>query len=142
MAESTDYKTLKKNMLLFGDRMDRIENGVGVGTPDINYCIAGVEGWIEQKSPIEPKRTATPLFGSNHKLTQDQKNWFMRQQKAGGKGWILISTDVRWILISGRYADNLNVFTTSELLELAAWTTTKPVRDKELWTALRRTLSR
>ena len=142
MAESTDYKTFKANVPQPGDRLDRIENVVVTGMPDINMCIGGTEVWIEQKSPKEPKRSSTPLFGSNHKVSQEQANWMLRQRKAGGKCYFLISTDKRWILVGGFLADQLNNMTVDELLEQASWSTTKPVRDKEAWKTLRETLRR
>lgn len=142
MAESTDYKTFKKNVPQPGDRLDRIENVVVTGMPDINMCIGGVEVWIEQKSPKEPVRRTTPLFGSNHKVSQEQANWMLRQRKAGGRCYFLISTDKRWILVGGFLADQLNTMTVDELLEQAVWSTTKPVRDKESWKHLRLALSR
>lgn len=142
MAESTDYKTFKKNVPQPGDRLDRIENVVVTGMPDINMCIGGVEVWIEQKSPKEPVRRTTPLFGSNHKVSQEQANWMLRQRKAGGRCYFLISTDKRWILVGGFLADQINSMTVDELMEQAAWATTKPVRDKEAWKALRETLRR
>ena len=79
MSESSDYKTFKANVPEPGDRLDRIENAVVTGMPDINMCIGGTEVWIEQKSPKEPVRSTTPLFGSNHKISQEQANWFLRQ---------------------------------------------------------------
>lgn len=142
MAESTDYKTFKANVPQPGDRLDRIENVVVTGMPDINMCIGGTEVWIEQKSPKEPKRSTTPLFGSNHRVSQEQANWMLRQRKAGGKCYFLIATDKRWILIGGFLADQLNNMTVDELLEQASWSTTKPVRDKEAWKTLRETLRR
>lgn len=142
MAESADYKTFKANVPESGDRLDRIENPMVVGIPDINMCIEGTEIWIEQKSPKEPKRSTTALFGSNHKVSQGQQNWFLRQQRAGGKCYFLIVTDKRWMLIPGFLADEINKMTIGELLEQCAWTTTKPVRDKAQWKYLRNTLKR
>lgn len=140
MAESNDYKTFKNNVPTLHDRVDRIENGVGVGNPDINYCFSGVEGWIELKSPTEPKRATTRLFGSNHKVSQDQANWCLRQRMAGGRAFVLIATDKRWMLISGMHADRINQLTVSELIELSEWNTTKPVKDKNKWKHLRHLL--
>lgn len=140
MAESTDYKTFKANVPQPGDRLDRVENVVVTGMPDINFCSGGKECWIEMKSPTEPKRSTTPLFGSNHKVSQDQANWMLRQFRAGGRAFFLIVTDKRWILISGAFADEINKMTVAELVESARWTTTKPVKDKEQWTLLRNAL--
>lgn len=141
MAESNDYKVLKANLPAGRDRLDRVENVVVNGMPDINFCTAGVECWIEQKSPKEPVRATTKLFGSNHKVSQDQMNWFMRQMKAEGNAYFLIVTDRRWMLIGGEHADKINNMTVQELLEISLWTTSKPVRDKESWNKLRQTLS-
>jgi hypothetical protein len=140
--ESTDYKNFRKNVVQPGDRCDRIENLMVVGMPDINLCIGATEVWIEQKSPTEPKRKATPLFGSNHKVSQDQANWMLRQRKAGGLCYFLISTDKRWILVGGFLADQLNKLTVDEIVDQAVWSTMKPVKDKEQWQTLRTTLQR
>ncbi len=137
MAESTDYKTFKKNVPNARDRLDRVENRVVSGMPDINFCGDDVECWIEQKSPKEPKRATTKLFGSNHKLSQDQKNWFKRQVDAGGLCYVMISTDKRWMLIGGEHADAVNELTVSQLMEISLWNTTKPVKDKAQWKQLR-----
>lgn len=137
MSESSDYKTFKDNCPDPLDRIDRIENMIGVGAPDVNFCIAGVDGWFELKSPTEPKRATTPLFGSNHKLTIDQRNWFLRQRNARGRAFILIATDKRWMLIEGKYADFINKLPVSGLLQISIWNTTRPVKEKKTWKQLR-----
>lgn len=139
-AESSNYKTLKKNWPCPYDRIDRIENAVVDGMPDINMEIDGHEIWIEQKSPTEPKRATTPLFGSNHKISQAQKNWFLRHYKAGGVAFFLLGTDKRWLLITGEHADTINEMTIPQLIEVSIWNTNKPIRDKEKWIQLRLTL--
>ena len=131
------YKLVKEVMLVKPG-----ENVVVTGMPDINFCSGGVECWIEQKSPTEPKRKTTPLFGSNHKVSQEQANWMLRQRKAGGKCYFLISTDKRWILVGGFLADQLNTMTVDEIVEQAVWSTMKPVKDKEQWQTLRQELQR
>ena len=138
--ESEDYKLFRKNIITPRDRCDRIENIMVVGMPDVNCCIDKVECWIELKSPIEPKRESTKLFGSNHKLSQDQKNWFLRQKNAGGVAFVLIATDKRWILISGHDADYVNEMTVNELIDISVWHSIKPIRGKEKWNKLRESL--
>ena len=118
MSEVKDYKKFRDKVILVWDRCDRIENIMVIGMPDVNCCIACRESWIEIKSPKEPKRATTKLFGSNHKLPQDQINWFMRQANAGGNGYILICSDNHWILMNGcKYADEINTMTVSQLIE-------------------------
>lgn len=140
MAESKDYQTFKHNALEPLDRIDRIENFLVIGMPDVNCCIEGAEAWVEFKSSVEPKRATTPLFGSNHKLSQEQKNWALRQRNAGGRCFILIATDKRWMLIDGIHADGLNEMTVAELTKTAAWVVVLPIKEKQ-WKLLRSTLA-
>lgn len=134
MSEKQEYQHLKKNMPQGHDRLDRIENIAGIGTPDINYCIEGVEGWIEMKSARERSRPNSKLL--KHKLIQGQMNWFLKQRNAKGRAYILIATDLRWILIDGRFADRINDFSVGQLLENADWWSRKPVPNFS-WNALR-----
>ena len=138
MSEKIDYQLLKKHMPCTLDRLERIENVVGSGTPDISYCIDGVNGWIEMKSPRhEPKNDSSRLLTKhNHPLSQEQKNWFLTQRNAGGRAFILICTDKRWMLINGRWADEINDMTVNELWKIASWSMTKPI-SKEYWKSLR-----
>ena len=140
MSESADYKRLKKNWCEPRDRIDRIENIVGTGMPDVNICASGIEFWVEQKSPKEPKRSTTILFGSNHKLSVEQKNWFLRQKNAKGRAFVLICSDKRWMLIDGKFADDINNLTVEELINIATWHEPEPIRGKEKWMNLRKAM--
>lgn len=140
MSEKNDYQTFLSNVRRGRDRIDRVENMTGDGMPDVNYCIEGVEGWIEFKSPKEPKRDSTPLFGSNHRVRQSQMNWHLRQRQAGGVSYILISTDRRWLLIDGKQADEINDLTTQQLTDIAVWKASRPITDSLHWHLLRENL--
>lgn len=129
--EKDDYKIFKNNVPDALDRVDRVENIVAVGMPDINFCAEGAECWIELKSPKEPARESTPLFGSNHKLSTYQANWFLSQKNADGNGYILIATDKRWVLIDGKKADFVNSATVFELIEMSSWAANKPISKQE-----------
>lgn len=139
MTERAAYSTLRKHLAQGHDRLDRVENVTMAGMPDINFCAEGRECWIEMKSPIEPKRSTTPLFGSAHKLTMDQRNWLTRQRMAGGRAFVLIATDKRWLLIDGREADFINDMSVNELVAAALWHATKPVWRNQ-WPQLRAAL--
>lgn len=141
MSERNDYQLLRRNVRKGHDRMSRIENVVGVGTPDVNFCSEGCECWIEMKSPIEPKRRGTRLFSGQHSLSQAQMNWFLAQRNAGGRGYILICTDKRWMLIDGEYADEVNLMTADKLMEISTWAACKPIQ-KVFWNLLRKALRR
>lgn len=132
MSEKIAYSHVRVAFVGKG-RVDRVENELTVGMFDTSYCLDGVEGWMELKSPKEPVRPTTALFGSNHKLSQEQKNWCLRQKQAGGRAFILISTDKRWLLIDGDYADRFNEYTVQDFIDRASWHQTKPIRDKILW---------
>lgn len=140
MSEKNDYNILRKNMPQHKDRLERIENVAGTGTPDINFCSCGVECWIEMKSSVEPKRLTSLLFASNPKLSQVQKNWFLQQRNAGGRCYILIATDKRWMLIAGKYADDINKLTVHQLYDIAIWKVMRPVLPSE-WKNLRSILN-
>ena len=123
MNEVSAYRWLRNEVAVarLGDRLDRLENLVGAGMPDVNGCFNGSEFWIEVKAPTEPKRASTPLFGSNHKLSQEQKNWIKRQQMANGRVHIFIATDQRKILIDGKHAEKINEMTLAEIIGLSMW---------------------
>ena len=80
--------------------------GTGRGIPDSNYCIDGVEGWIEFK------RTLHWTAG----LRPEQVGWMMRRTRHGGRCFIAIRrktvskgvpVDQLW-LYSGRDAQALH----------------------------------
>lgn len=127
MSEQLLYNLFRKYVITPNDRIDRIENVRVNGMPDTNLCIAGVESWIELKCPQEPVRRTTPLFGSNHRVSQDQKNWFLRQQKAGGRCYFLIMTDKRCMLLNGSIADIINEMRVNELTNSALWVRPRPL---------------
>lgn len=72
---------------------ERVENLVGVGTPDVSYTIAGVAGRIENKfSPRHPVYESTPVLGRKNGLRRSQVIWAYRQLRAGGIVFLLIGT--------------------------------------------------
>jgi len=134
MSERAHYHTLRQHLCQHPDRMDRVENGVMAGMPDINMCSHGVEVWIEMKSPREPRRSTTPLFGSNHPVSQDQLNWFLRHTRAGGRGYLLISTNAQWLLVPGACLEAINTLSLEAIVAIAVWRSRKPVHE---WAGLR-----
>jgi len=78
------------------------------GIPDCNYCMDGVEGWIEFKK----------MSGWRVPLRPDQIGWIMRRSRHGGRVFIAArrvsvagplkgsATDELWLL-RGRYAIEL-----------------------------------
>jgi len=76
-----------------------IENGVGIGTPDVAY--AG--GWLELKC-IEnwPKRELTPLRLPH--FTPQQKVWLVKHSQCGGEAYILLKVAQDWLLLGAKWS--------------------------------------
>lgn len=143
MSEVNCNTNLRQGIFRIGDRWDRIENAVGAGLLDINCCLrdrlnCGHEMWIETKNPDEPKRASTPLFGSNHRLSQEQRNWIFRQTKAGGRAFLYIETQQRRIMLRGNCceAKDFDSWTLQQYIDEAIWYAKKPM-DLRRWDDLR-----
>lgn len=122
-GESAAYKWLRQNIFTHPHRCDRVENLMVAGMPDVNVkLLECAELWLEIKAPVEPKRATTRLIGgSNHPVSVEQANWFLRQRRAGGRAAFWVATDKRRILVPGAYADRLNDMTLSQVAEASAW---------------------
>lgn len=105
----------------------RVENMVGPGTPDVNYCAnnnrRGLvrEGWIELKHVGElPKRDGTPVFGAGG-LRDEQIVWISQRVRRGGRVYILAQMAEGIALLKGYHARNFNDMCLSEIGENACW---------------------
>jgi hypothetical protein len=79
-----------------------VENGVGPGTPDVNF----VGGWLELKSVDKwPAHEDTPLRVDH--FTQQQKVWLIKRIKAGGVALLLLKVDNDWLLFDGHVAAHI-----------------------------------
>lgn len=134
--EKSAYGRLRDKVCLQHDRLDRIESSTVDGIPDVNGCFSGNEFWIEVKTPTEPKRRTTPLFGSNHKVSQSQKNWMLRQWNADGIVFLYIRTDKRILLIDGKFADDVNEMTVEELIAISIYHNRLPFKNYNDWARL------
>lgn len=111
-SEHSLYQYVRVGIQHCGDlvRMEAPEQGTGC--PDLNYCLRGVEGWLELKYCRDPK------IGFHLRPTQHR--WLTRRVEAGGNCWILAEYETpeeHWFaLINSRF--------TRELIESprpAAW---------------------
>lgn len=84
--------------LLAGANAVAVENGVGVGTPDVNY----VEGWLELKSVDLPKNPDSPIRVPH--FSAEQRLWLRRRTEAGGRAHVLLKAGNWWILLSAMTA--------------------------------------
>lgn len=144
--EGKVFHRLKDRVCNPQDRFDRVENGLGTGWPDVNYCIMGSEGWIELKAPEEPVHPSTPLFGTRqHNVTIEQGNWMIRQHNAGGCSWLFVATLKRLMLLPGKVVGELgrevNQLTAHQLKTWSAWYVELPMLDPLRWADLRELLA-
>lgn len=75
-----------------------VENGVGIGTPDVNCSL----GWIELKSVDQPARPGSPVRAPH--WTQEQKLWLRAREAAGGLAALLLKVGDWWILLDAETA--------------------------------------
>ncbi len=70
--------------------MERVENSVMRGTPDVEGCLQGYgQFWMELKSSERPARRSTPVrFKVRDR--EAQVAWLERRCAAGGAAWLLL----------------------------------------------------
>ncbi len=85
--------------------IQRVENSVGSGTPDVEGKLnGGDQFWIELKSTARPKRDGPVRF----KVRDSQVEWMRRRAAVGGRPWLLLQVGsgraAERYLIPGEYA--------------------------------------
>lgn len=69
--------------------IERIENMISSGMPDVTYCLRGVEGFIELKEISDwPARPETPIHLPHY--TPSQRNWHRARLQRGGRVYVLM----------------------------------------------------
>lgn len=107
--EQRVYDAMKANCA-DGVRLERIENAVGSGLPDVHCLRHGVTRWVELKALKQPKRANTPLF-KKKTMRRDQVAWHLSYNSAGGRSFILARDDKRVLyLFPGYLAGDLREF--------------------------------
>lgn len=105
MAEKDLWAILRDRMKLHG-HFERIENMVGRGRPDVNYCITACEGNIELKQ-IQNWPTREESIVRVEHFTPQQRIWIRQRVSAGGRVFVLLEV-VRpvqsYFLLPGRWA--------------------------------------
>lgn len=95
--------------------LERVENGLGAGMPDVYFRTKGFHGWIELKAPIAPKRKETRVLGDEG-LSQEQINWHLQSHRLGLTTFILIrDSEGRLWLVVGCLAEQVNDWNAEEL---------------------------
>lgn len=97
--------------------LQRFENAVGVGMPDV-YVVPG-GAWVELKAPDRPMRADTALLGPQG-LSQPQINWHLKAASYGIPTYILIRDSENALhLIEGRYAEEVNYWNVQQCDEMS-----------------------
>lgn len=88
--------------------LERIENGVSAGMPDVVSCAGGRVCFVEMKSQDHaPKLRDTPVLGREG-FSQVQMNWAMNWRRHGGTVYGLVSIERLHYLIPGEHIDRVN----------------------------------
>lgn len=133
MNESTGYKQFRTmvNALCKMPRIDRVENLLFQGMPDVNCTIEGVPIWIEMKYAKEKVKQSSILL--KHKFSPAQLNWFLREHNAGGGGqsYALIFTDKHWFLVKcwDVAMRGINDWTIADFHQYSVWKVALPMDE-------------
>ncbi len=74
----------------------RVENRVGIGTPDVVYCIDEQVGWLELKYAERwPPKSGLTL----RHLTMAQLWWMRDWRRVGGRAWILLQVGKDYLFL-------------------------------------------
>jgi hypothetical protein len=127
MAETAVWAALRKHLRPKG-HIIRIENSTERGTPDVNYCLDGVEGWIELKEIDAWPVRANTCVRLDH-YTNYQRIWHQLRSYANGRIHVLIHVPAarQWLMLRGLDAVKaLGSCTRERLEELACVNVTGP----------------
>lgn len=113
MKESGLYQRIRRQIIAAFPlaRIDRVENGLVDGMPDVNACMAGKDIWMELKHLEKwPARATTPVLGRRG-LRPEQINWHIRQHAAGGISFIVMGVGHETWITDNKYARDINDWT-------------------------------
>lgn len=97
-------------------RLERIENAVGTGRPDVDALANGIFTPIELKCVAAPPvRVTTPVLGDKKGLNRDQRNWHLDWRNYGGRSLIVVGIGREVFAIGGWAADGINAMTLDDL---------------------------
>lgn len=83
MTEATQVWHVMRDRVAAYGHWERVENAAGSGMPDVNYCVNGVEGWVELK--LAGQDGSKP-----RSLTLEQVMWAEERARHGGRAFLLV----------------------------------------------------
>lgn len=96
--------------------IERLENLLDAGWPDVVTMCDGNVTWIETKKAEWGKRATTRIQLSNP-LTSEQRNWHLNCAKQGCRSIILIEIERQIFAVGGKYADEVNGMKRERLMQ-------------------------
>ena len=106
--------------------LNRIENSVSQGMPDVEGCLRRVQFWIELKCEKRPANWGTKV---RPKFRPAQPPWLRRRIEAGGRAFVLLQVgagrDARRYLVRGDLADEMAAGVTEDWLESVSFVNPK-----------------
>lgn len=136
--EKKFYELFKTKLGGKSTHIQRIESSVTQGIPDVNYCINGVEGWLELKS--WEKAIGRGDFYVP-KLRPQQCAWLHRRSSAGGRALLLCRVSGSILAFDGLVAP--------VLLDVISWEAARNVAslwllkdDEPYWPRVRELLTK
>ena len=124
------WEALRPRFQSMGLDPHRVENALGVGTPDVNY----VYGWVELKHLDRwPVRGGVVRIPSLEKR-KEQVAWLLRRWVSGGMAFLLLRVGSELLLFDGWTSRDVRRGMTREALgEAAAWTSAKGTWESFGW---------
>jgi hypothetical protein len=129
--EATFWKTVVRPLLLRATRghrvhMERVENAVANGTPDVDFCINGVSGKLELKWGVRRASPQAAVLGKRRGMRRSQVVWAMRRVRAGGRVFVVVGCPQHvWVLdartMTKEQLMEVGVYGRDQLDEVAKW---------------------
>ena len=121
MNETDAYAALRPHLQALGLDPQRVENGLGAGTPDVSYTSGVIEMKYEAAWPVRPD---TPLTVKSFVSRKAQVPWLTRRWLAGGPSWIMLRVAEEYLLFAGLHARAVRAGQTQAYLKhTACWRT-------------------
>lgn len=119
--ESALWKAFKKAFEPSGHWV-RVENALGLGTPDVNGREDGdgPDTWLELKQNKAWPKRATTIVRLRH-FTREQKQWLVDRGVAGGNCGVLWQVEKDYLLFGWWDAPYLGHLTKEQMFHSALW---------------------
>lgn len=107
-----------RNALRDSFYLERIENVVMPGRPDVDVMHRGVIIPVELKAKLRPPtRCTTPVLGNSDGLNPNQLNWWLQWNKRGGSGFILVKIGNVLSAIPAALSEQVNAMTSADMAQ-------------------------